>query len=44
MHQVQVLEGSSGQPIYESEPNDDFKIADTLLNERVTFGQFDRYS
>jgi len=27
--------------MYESEPNDDFKIADTLLNERVTFGQFD---
>lgn len=35
------IKGSSGQPMYESEPNDDFKIADTLLNERVTFGQFD---
>ncbi|MEN3777472.1 Ig-like domain-containing protein [Priestia megaterium] len=35
------IKGSSGQPMYESEPNDDFKIADILLNERVTFGQFD---
>ncbi|MCM3255582.1 Ig-like domain-containing protein [Priestia aryabhattai] len=31
----------SGSPMYESEPNDDFKIADTLLNDRMTFGQFD---
>ncbi len=27
--------------MYESEPNNDFKIVDTLLNERVTFGQFE---
>ncbi|WP_456363317.1 Ig-like domain-containing protein [Priestia aryabhattai] len=35
------ISGSSGSPMYESEPNDDFKIADTLLNDRMTFGQFD---
>ncbi|MFE7817741.1 Ig-like domain-containing protein [Priestia megaterium] len=34
------INGSSGSPMYESEPNDDFKIADTLLNDRMTFGQF----
>lgn len=34
------ISGSSGSPMYESEPNDDFKIADTLLNDRMTFGQF----
>ncbi|MFF2444770.1 Ig-like domain-containing protein [Priestia megaterium] len=34
------INGSSGDPMYESEPNDDFKIADTLLNDRMTFGMF----
>ncbi|MGC9933791.1 Ig-like domain-containing protein [Priestia aryabhattai] len=34
------ISGSSGSPMYESEPNDSFKSADTLLNDRMTFGQF----
>lgn len=38
------IKGSSGQPMYESEPNDDFKIADTLLNRESNIWTIRRYS